>query len=334
MSFAHPWWLLALGLLPLWVYFRRRGWGSPAALRFPETLAVQHAFRGGRPIGSGAAETARLFTLGCLVVVFAQPSLRKPAGWEQNSGVDLVVVQDISGSMLAQDFAPQTRLQAAQAALRNFLSREKNNRIGLVVFAAQAYWACPLTFDYTTLLQIVDGLEIGGVPDGTAIGLGLATAINHLKDSPARRKAIVLLTDGRENAGRLSALTAAELAGPFQIRIYTIGLGKPEGAPIVLASDRGQEIWIREEDGSVHLEGVDEDLLRRVARQTGGKFFRASEPRALSSIYAEIQRMETVKLAAKTFRRGRDVGSVGLWLVLASLCWEGLVAFTGKKALP
>lgn len=315
MTFGQPWWLLALLLLPAAWWLRRQKWGEPAAVDYPEAASVRGAFRGGRRPGSGWAEALRFVVLGLALLAASQPQWLHSTQLQQATGLDLLLALDISGSMSARDFEPQNRLQAAKTEARAFVARQKSNRLGLVAFAAHAFTVCPLTLDYAALLTLMDQLSIGMTTDGTAIGMAIATCVNRLKDSEAPSKVVVLLTDGRNNAGRVDPLTAAELAAALKIRIYTIGMGEPEGGTILVKNAAGEETALLNPDGSVHMEAMDEPTLQQIAQLTGGKYFRATDRNKLRAIYAEIQALEKSRLASKRYTAREDLG---LWLLLAA----------------
>jgi len=332
--FEHPWVLLALGLLPLAVFLRRRGWGRPAAVDFPETRSVQGAFQGGRRPGSGLTEILRLAVIALLIVAAARPKWFLADQELTSSGLDVILALDISGSMAAGDFEPLNRLQAAKRVLRNYITQERHNRLGLVAFAARAFMVCPLTLDYEVLVGLLDHLEIGMTTDGTAIGMAIAAGLNRLKSSDAKSKVIILLTDGRNNTGQVDPETAARLAAALKVRIYTIGMGRPGGGSIVVQDEARGPTVLLNEDGSVHTEELDEDILKRLGSLTGGKYFRATDVEKLQAIYDEIAEMERSRLKAKTFRTRRDAGPGVLALAWLLLGLEWLLAQTRERAIP
>ncbi|MCD4812716.1 VWA domain-containing protein [bacterium] len=334
MSFYYPLALILLALIPLVVFLRKRGIGKPASILYPETQAVKDVFRGGRRPGSGMRETLRLIVVGMLVFAAARPQLVQNVQRITTSGLDIMLALDISGSMSARDFEPMNRLQAAKAELRRFLTKESNNRLGLVAFAAQAFTVCPLTLDYQVVLTLLEHLQIGMTSDGTAIGMAIAACASRLKQSEAVSKVIILLTDGRNNAGRVDPLTAAEIARALDIRIYTIGMGQPGGAPIVVKKATGGETMLLNPDGSVHMEEVDEETLEKIAAATGGKYFRATDKNKLREIYTEIGRMEYSRVSSKRYTAKRDIGHIFIFLALLFMMMELLVIRTMESKLP
>jgi Ca-activated chloride channel homolog len=331
--FEYPWLLSGLLLLPLAWWLRRRGWGRPASVRYPEAASVQAAFGGGRPAGGGWCEFLRLAAVGVLIVAAARPTWTQSEQRLTSSGLDIVLAVDMSGSMAARDFEPLNRLQAAKEVLREFITSQRNNRLGLVAFAAQAYTVCPLTLDYEVLLRLLDHLEIGLTTDGTAIGMAIAAGLNRLQASAAKAKVIILLTDGRNNAGALDPDTAAQLAAALNVRLYTIGMGKPGGGAIVVKDPVRGETVLLNDDGSVHQEQLDEEMLQRLAAATTGKYFRATDRNKLKAIYAEIGQMERSRLESKTFRARKDLGHYLLALALLLVILERLLAHTRERRL-
>jgi Ca-activated chloride channel family protein len=235
--------------------------------------------------------------------------------------------------MAARDFEPLNRLQAAKEVLKEFITAEHNNRLGLVGFAARAFTVCPLTLDYEVLLRLLDHLEIGLTSDGTAIGMAIAAGLNRLEASTARAKVIILLTDGRNNAGALDPDTAAQLAAALGVRIYTIGMGKPGGGAIIIKDPVRGDTVLLNDDGSVHQERLDEEMLQRLAGLTAGRYFRATDRNKLKAIYAEIGQLERTRLQSKTYRTRKDLGHYLLLLALLLIVVERLLAHTWEQQL-
>jgi len=225
-----------------------------------------------------------------LFLALAQP--RKPVGVLPSSYdvVDIMLVLDISGSMRAVDFAPKNRLESAKAVCKDFVKRRKGDRIGIVVFARSAYLLCPLTMDTHLLLGMLDGVEIGDIEDGTAIGMGLSVAVSALRHSKAKSKVIILLTDGRNNAGKISPLTAATLAKELGIRVYTVGIGGKGKALFPVRDAFGMVEYV-----PADIE-MDEALLKEVANITGAEYFLASRTEELFRVYRSIDELERTKV--------------------------------------
>jgi Ca-activated chloride channel family protein len=213
-------------------------------------------------------------------------------------GIDIVLTQDISGSMLSRDFKPD-RLEAAKNIATEFISGRPYDRIGLVVFSGVSFTQCPLTTDHAVLINLLREIQSGMIEDGTAIGMGLATAVNRIKDSQAKSKVIILLTDGVNNRGEIAPETAAEIAKTFGIRVYTIGVGTHGMAPYPVQTPFG----IQYQDIPVE---IDEAILQKIAETTGGKYFRATDNDSLEKIYKEIDKLEKSKIDVKQFSRKEE----------------------------
>jgi Ca-activated chloride channel family protein len=334
MVWEYPWILLAGVILPLVIWLKARGWGKPGAVAYPEVRSVRSAFRGGQRPGFGWTVWLRVLVLALLILAAARPRwvhIEQPL---KSSGLDVMLALDISGSMSARDFEPLNRLQAAKAVLREFVTSEHNNRLGLVAFAARAYTVCPLTLDYQVLLGLLDHLEIGMTTDGTAIGMALSNCLNRLKNSEAQSKVIILLTDGRNNAGSLDPVTAAQMAAALNIRIYAVGMGRPGGGSIVVKDAMHGEDVLLNPDGSVHTEDLDESMLQHLAEAASGKYFRATDKNKLKAIYQEIGTMERSRLESKTFKRKEDIGQYFILLALMLLGLEWVAAMTLERRIP
>jgi Ca-activated chloride channel family protein len=210
-------------------------------------------------------------------------------------GIDITIALDISTSMLAEDFKPN-RLEAAKKAATEFINARINDRIGLVVFSSTSFTQCPITFDHDVLKNLFKSVKSGMIEDGTAIGMGLATAVDRLKDSKAKSKVIILLTDGINNTGIVAPLTAAEIAKTYGVRVYTIGVGTKGKAPYPMQTPFGTQYV------NVDVQ-IDEDVLRKIASTTNGKYFRAVGNKALENIYKEIDKLEKTKIDESVFSR-------------------------------
>lgn len=297
MQFENPdffWLLLALPLLIFWRWYKRDQ--QAAELMFPEAAKLAR--------GSGnwlAKLRPLLFGLRLLAIAFIIMAMARPRTREENSktksaeGIDIVMAVDVSTSMLAKDLRPN-RLEATKKVASAFINDRPDDRIGLVVYAGESYTQTPLTSDHKIILNGLKDLKNGLIEDGTAIGMGLATAVNRLKDSKAKSKVIILLTDGENNSGELDPLTAAQLAEEYKIRTYTIGVGTRGVALVpVRRNALGQIVFGRSQVN------IDEELLQSIATQTGGKYFRATNNDKLQTIYEEIDKLEKTKLKELKF---------------------------------
>lgn len=322
--FADPGWLWLLALIPLLWWWRRRG-GGPAALHYSHLPSVPTG--GAR---SGAGSGLRLLTLALLITALARP--QHGTEWEESlsEGIDIQIILDVSGSMAAEDFQPHNRLHAAQSVVKDFITGRTSDRLGLVAFSGVAVTESPLTTDRLTLTERVDSLELFELPDGTAIGVALATAANRLKDSDAESKVAILVTDGGNNAGQIDPGTATAIAAGLGIRVYTIGVGRDGRVPVPLPRTNpvtGREELVR----TVLNVEVDEKLLRRIAEETGGRYFAATDSEALQHIFAEIDELEKTPIETRTMARYREafpplaltaLALVGLPTLLAAVGWS------------
>jgi len=248
----------------------------------------------------------RALILALFVFALARPAISSSDREYQTKGVDIALALDISGSMLAEDFQPENRLHVAKQEAIKFIKGRENDRIGLVVFAKKAFTQCPLTTDYRILTELLNQIQIGMIADGTAIGLGIATAVNRLRDSDAKSKVIILITDGANNAGNIDPVTAAELAKTFGIKIYTIAVGKGGLVPFPVDDPLFGKRYVQ-----ANIE-IDEMVLKRIADITGGQFFRARDPKALTEIYDKINRLEKSEVKVKEYKSYNELFPVFL----------------------
>ena len=235
----------------------------------------------------------RVLAIAFLIVALARPQSTKSWKDVTTEGIDIVLALDISSSMLARDFDPN-RLEASKDIATDFISGRPNDRMGLVVFSGESFTQCPLTTDHPVLINLFEDIESGMIQDGTAIGMGLATAVNRLKDSDARSKVVILLTDGVNNRGSIAPATAAEIAKTFDIRVYTIGVGSRGNAPFPVQTPYGVKYRNMEVE-------IDEAMLKDIAGTTNGEYFRATDNQKLKNIYEEIDKLEKSKIQVKEY---------------------------------
>lgn len=326
--FEDPWVLGLMALVPVALLVRRRlgGRRSPT-LGYSAVDTVLAAGAGQRPWARRIPPLLRTLGLCALIVAAARPQTGLTSENVLTEGIDIVLVLDISTSMLAEDLEPN-RLEAAKAVAADFVSGRRNDRIGLVAFAGEAFTQVPLTLDYSVVTSLLAELDPSMIEDGTAVGMGLATAVKRLQASEAASKVVVLLTDGRSNRGEVGAVTAARAAQALGVRVYTVGAGS-QGTARVPVNDplRGRVYANMRVD-------IDEETLREVARITGAQYFRATDTESLAAIYGEIDELERTEIEVENFtqyaeRFGVPLGA-GLFLVLLEL---GL-AQTALRRLP
>lgn len=314
--FANPeffWLLILVPLLVLWYLLNNK------KINVPIKFSTIEGFRRTKPslrvkflhLPFGL----RVFGIILIIIALARPQSSSSEKQIETEGIDIVIALDISGSMLAEDFKPN-RLEAAKKITEKFIDERQNDRIGLVIFSAKSFTQCPITIDHTVLKNLLKQIKSGLIEDGTAIGMGLATAVDRLKDSKAKSRVIILLTDGINNTGIISPLTASEMAKAFGIRVYTIGVGTLGKAPYPFQTPFGIQYM------NVDVE-IDEALLKDIAQSTGGKYFRATNNKALESIYNEIDRMEKTKIKQTVFTTFTEeffpfllIGTIAIFLEL------------------
>lgn len=326
-EFANPeyFWLLVL-LIPMILWYILREKKSYADLQFPSL----QAFKGIKHAGKIWMRHL-LFVLEVLAIVFLVMALARPQSsnnWQTytSEGIDIVLALDISGSMLARDFTPD-RLEAAKEVATKFILERPQDKIGLVIFAGESFTQCPLTTDQAVLVNLLREVQSGMIEDGTAIGLGLANAVNRLKDSPAKSKVVILLTDGVNNRGAIAPATAAELAKTYGIRVYTIGVGTYGEAPYPVQTPFGVELR------NVPVE-IDEEVLQQIATLTDGQYFRATDNNKLKQIYQEIDQLEKSKIEVKHFSKKNEqyfiFGLIGMCLLIM----QALLRYTLLRKIP
>ena len=268
----------------------------------------------------------RLLAVALLIVVLARPQSTDSWSSSSTEGIDIMLAMDISSSMLAQDLKPN-RLEAAKDVAASFINGRQNDNIGLVVFAAESFTQCPLTTDHTVLLNLFKDIQPGIIQDGTSIGLGLANAVSRIKDSQAKSKVIILLTDGVNNAGEIAPVTASEIAKTFGVRVYTIGVGTQGEAPYPFQTAFGIQYQ------NVPVE-IDEPTLKQIAATTGGQYFRATDNASLKAIYEEIDQMEKTKISVQEFSKKQEEYMQWALLVLLLLLVEVLLKNTLLRNIP
>jgi len=294
MEFRHPLFLLLLLLLPLISYIANRR--KKVSLAYSNINLLGKGHLSLKTTLFRFLPLLRAAAFAFFILALARPQQVTAEKEYQTKGVDIVIALDISGSMQAEDFKPENRLVVAKQEAVKFIKGRENDRIGMVVFAKKAYTQCPLTTDYGILIELIEQIQIGMIADGTAIGMGLATAVNRLRDSNAKSKVIILITDGSNNAGNIDPITAAELANTFGIKVYTICIGRGGMVPFPVNDPLFGKRYVQ-----ANVE-IDEMTLRRIADITGGLFFRAREAQALTEIYEKINKLEKTEIKVKEYR--------------------------------
>ncbi len=326
MHFAHIEYLfLLLLLVPYIVWYVLRQKQAEPTLQVSSTAMYAHSPRSYKEYLLHAPFLLRMVAAVMVILVLARPQTTN--NWQNTEieGIDIMLALDISGTMLAEDLKPN-RIEAAKEAASTFIAGRPNDNIGLVVYSAESFTQCPLTTDHAALLNLLRDVKFGMVQDGTAIGMALATSVSRLKDSMAKSKVVILLTDGLNNMGDISPLTAAEIAKTFGVRVYTIGVGTKGNAPFPVQTAFGTQYVMQPSD-------IDEKMLTEVAAMTGGNYFRATNKQALNEIYAEIDQLEKTKLNVKEFSKRSEEYQLFAWIALAALLLELLLRHTILKKL-
>jgi Ca-activated chloride channel family protein len=299
ITFAEPLFLYLLAIIPLMIiYYLFRQEKATASFRMPGLQPFEGSGSTFRHYLRHILFVFRILALVLLIIVLARPQATNRFQDVSTEGIDIVLALDISGSMLARDFKPD-RLEASKEVATEFISGRPYDRIGLVVFSGESFTQCPLTTDHAVLINLMREVQSGMIEDGTAIGMGLATAVNRIKDSQAKSKVIILLTDGVNNKGEIAPATAAGIAKTFGIRVYTIGVGTMGVAPYPVQTPFGMQY----QDMPVE---IDEGILNEIAQTTGGRYFRATDINKLVQVYGEIDKLEKSKIDVRQFSRKEE----------------------------
>ena len=327
-TFVYPWLLPLVALPPLlWFWLQRRGRDRQLSMRLPSTSAVSR-LRNWKSVLRPFLPLLRVAALMLLLLALARPRLDLSEESVTAEGIDIILTMDLSTSMGATDFKPN-RLEVAKQVAREFVSRRDFDRIGVVAYAGEAYTKAPLTVDHDIIDRFLSELQMGEITDGTAIGTGLATAVNRLRDSETASKIIILLTDGENNAGYHSPELAAELAKEFGIRVYTIGVGSGEETLMPSAPLGGGRYRFKPTRGT-----VDDKLLAYIAKETDGRYFRAKDTEELEQIYDYIDELEKTEIETTVFRRYEEQFGRFLLFGLGLLLLETVLRYTALRTIP
>jgi Ca-activated chloride channel family protein len=327
MTFADPEWLWLLALVPVvglveWWRSRQRVGLRFSNVRLADAVPSTWAQR-----LRWLPTALRMGVLALGIVALARPQETDVIREQYAEGIDIMLVLDTSTSMRAEDFDPN-RFEAARAVASEFIDNRVSDRVGLIVFAAKAYTQTPLTLDYNFLQRMLDEVQVGVIEDGTAIGTALAMATNRLKSTEAQSKVIIVLTDGQNNRGEIDPVTAAEVAETMGVRVYSIGVGTRGEAPFVVDHPfTGQSRRMMPVQ-------IDEDMLRTVAQQTGGRYFRATSKEGLRTVYEEIDQLEKTEIEERVYTDRDERYPLFLWPAFGLLCIEVLLSTTVLRRFP
>ncbi len=328
---VNPEFFLLFLLIPLliaWYYFKRNNYFPKIRLSSFNSLEDFASIRGRLRI---LIPIFRILACTALIIAIARPQETLKEEEIKADGIDIVLAMDLSSSMLAQDFKPD-RLWVSKKVAGDFIRGRKYDRIGLTAFAGEAYTQCPLTTDHAVLLEYLNpqaGLQCGIMQDGTAIGMGLATSVNRLKDSEAKSKVVILLTDGVNNTGYVKPLTAAEIAQEFKIKVYTIGVGTTGDAYAPVSKKSNGDFFF----GMSRVQ-IDEQLLREISGITGGRYYRATSAESLERIYAEIDKLEKTEIEVSILKRYQEKFHLFALAGIIFLLLEALLKYLFLRAIP
>lgn len=332
MTFANSAYLfLILLIIPATVWYILKGRKRGATMQIQDGSIYRNVPKSYKCYLIHVPFALRMLAIAMLSIILARPQTTD--NWQNTEieGIDIMLCVDVSTSMLSEDLSPN-RIEAAKSVASEFVSGRPNDNIGITIFAGEAFTQCPLTVDHSVLLNLFHSISSdiaarGVIDDGTAIGMGLANAISRLKDSQAKSKVIILLTDGSNNRGEISPLTAAEMARSFGIRVYTIGVGTNGTAPYPMQTSMGVQYV------NVPVE-IDEDVLRQIAQTANGQYYRATSNSKLKEVYEEIDKLERTKLQVKEFSRNEEAYMPFAWILLFAILGEILLKQTILRTIP
>ena len=331
MLFQDPWILSLVLLVILFVFFKKKHNGE-AGFRFPQIGVFPKKAPSLKLLASENLFFLRALALALGIIALARPQSPLEETRVQTEGIEIVLAVDISSSMLAEDFSignkRANRLAAVKDVVEDFVKGRENDRIGLIAFSARAYTVCPLTLDYGWLLQNLERLEIGLIEDGTAIGAGIGASLSRLQETKAKGKVVILLTDGRNNAGDISPLTAAEAAKALNVKVYTIGAGTKGHAPYPVKDFFGNTVY-----QPVQID-IDEDSLRAIADKTGAEYFRATDTASLKDIYEKIDKLERTPIEEKGYLEYQELFPWFLTPAVLLVLLEVLLGNTILRRIP
>ncbi len=326
ITFGQPWLLLLFLIIPFLIYWKfHQGKKQVAAVRISTTKGLAGS-RSWKNTVQHFPFVFRMLALACIIVSLARPQTKFDETQAEGEGIDIILCIDVSGSMTAQDFQPN-RMEAAKKVATDFVDNRPNDRIGVVIFAGESFTQCPLTTDHYVLKSQIAQIRNGLLEDGTAIGSGLATSVDRLRNSKSKSKVVILLTDGINNGGLIDPSTAKEIAKAFKVKVYTIGVGTDGYAPTPVSTPMG--VVMQNQKVS-----IDEKLLENIATETGGKYFRATDNSSLTKIYQDINQLEKSKVEVTTFHRYTEKFYPFIFAAMALLLIEIVLRYTLFKKFP
>jgi len=326
ISFAHPWLLGLLLLIPLLLWWRARS--APKenpALRLTTLGGINHVRPSFRLRLFPLLTVLRVIALAAIIVALARPQSSNVSETIESEGIDIVLSVDVSGSMLAEDLRPN-RIEAAKKVALDFVDQRPTDRIGLVIFSGESFTQCPITIDHDVVKEQLSAIKSGILVDGTAIGDGLATAVDRIRRSNGKSRVVILLTDGVNNIGKVGPELALEVAKTYKVRVYTIGIGTRGMAPYPVQTPFGMQKQMQEVQ-------IDEPLLQKIATETGGKYYRATDNSSLAKIYREIDQLEKTKVEISSFRHYAELFFPLAMIAIVALLLEMLLRYTVLRSI-
>lgn len=327
MTFHNPLYLLLLLLIiPIVVWYIMQYRKKESTLRISSLRSFENVPISKKVYLRHLPFVLRMLAIAMVIFVLARPQTSKSWQDQTTEGIDIMMAVDISGTMLAEDLKPN-RLKAAKNVAIEFIKGRPNDNIGLVLFSGESFTQCPLTTDHDVLINLFNSVEFGMIKDGTAIGMGLANAVSRIKDSKAKSKVIILLTDGTNNAGDISPETAADIAAQMGVRVYTIGVGTRGMAPYPFETPMGIQYQ------NIPVE-IDEPMMQAIAQKTGGAYFRATDTHKLSQIYSEIDKMEKTIIEVKEYNKRNEAYFIFALIAFACILAEVVLRNTILRRIP
>jgi len=322
-SFAQPYFLALLLLLPVWWWWQSRR--KAASFRLTSVAALARQPKSWKASLLFLLPLLTTLAMAGIIIALARPQSSSLNETVESEGIDIVISLDVSGSMLAEDFKPN-RIEAAKKLAAEFIDDRPTDRIGLVIFAGESFTLCPVTIDHRVLKEQLAAVKSGLLIDGTAIGMGLATGVGRLRQTTGKSKVLILLTDGVNNTGLIDPQTALELAKTYGVRVYTVGIGTMGQALYPVQTPMGMQKQMAEVQ-------IDEPLLKQIATQTGGKYYRATGNESLRKVYAEIDELEKVKIETSSFRQYKELFFPFALFALVCIGLEMLLRYVVLKSV-
>lgn len=326
ITFAHPFYFALLLLIPLMIWLQNKRRRTNPVLRVTTTTGLAKVAGKGKATYRPVMFVLRIIATLMLVISLARPQSTNTTTNSDTEGIDMVMAMDVSGSMLAEDFKPN-RMEAAKQTAIDFVSKRPTDRIGLVVFSGESFSMCPITIDHNVLKEQLSQIKTGMMVDGTCIGMGMATAVDRLRSSKSKSKVIILMTDGVNNVSvPISPATALEIVKAYKIKVYTIGVGTHGQAPVPVPTPFGTQKQMMPVE-------IDEPLLKQVATETGGKYFRATNNQSLQAIYDDIDKLEKTNIEVTSFKHYTELFFPFTMLAIICIVLEMILRYTVFKSI-